>query len=117
MRRILIVEDESHIRELLRLLLQSEGHETLQAATVKDALELIQNEAPDLVILDLVLGRDDGRDVFRKARAHATWAPFLIVSAYGARTAARELGAEGWVEKPFDVVVLLREVSRLLSST
>lgn len=116
MHRIVIVDDDRHILQLLRLSFQCEGYEVVTAETAHQGLQCIEEVSPDLVVLDLALSPDDGRQVFHEARAAGYAGPILIMSAYGARLAAQELGAEAWLEKPFDAEVLLREVGRLLAS-
>lgn len=112
--RVLIIDDDRNLAQLLYLILQGEGYEVVVANTAREGERSIWRDRPDLVILDLSLGAEDGRDLYRNARRCAYTGPFLILSAHGAQAAARELGADGWVAKPFEPELLLREVRRLL---
>src|SRR3546814_18576413 len=79
---IVIVEDEKHIRQFLRMTLQAEGILVTEAATAKEGVAKISMQKPDLVILDLGLPDRDGIEVIRHLR---TWArlPILVLSARG----------------------------------
>ncbi len=65
---VLVVDDESHICDILRRILQAEGYRVITAKEGTTALELIENEKPDVVLLDIIMPGIDGREVCRKAR-------------------------------------------------
>jgi CheY-like chemotaxis protein len=101
---------------MMRLCLVSDG---LSAATAADGLEALAKlgqESFDAIVLDLQMPRMDGRSFFRELRARGNTTPVLILSAYGAQAARRELGAEASVAKPFDPEVLVDAVRQLLGA-
>lgn len=113
--RILIVDDESHIRRLLRSMLVRSGYTVLEAADAREAMSLLASGKPDAVLLDLGLPDRDGLEVLPLIKT-ASDAAVLIVSAREAtdeKVAALDLGADDYVTKPFDTDELL---ARLRSS-
>jgi two-component system KDP operon response regulator KdpE len=78
--RILVVEDEPHTQMFLRIALTACGYEVLEIATGKEALGVIAEWAPDIVVLDLGLPDMDGKKVIRKVRARSS-VPILVLSA------------------------------------
>ena len=66
--RILVVDDEASIRDTLRMILEYEGYDVLQAATGEEGVKLIEREAPDLVFLDIKMPGMDGLEVLQKVR-------------------------------------------------
>ena len=115
-RTILLVEDETSIREPLAEVLRSEGFETLVAGTVAEALEQARRE-PDLVLLDVMLPDGSGYDVCRELRRDSQ-VPIIMLTARGEeadRVVGLELGADDYVVKPFsgrEVVARIRAVLR-----
>jgi two-component system response regulator MprA len=114
--RVLVVDDDSGIRRLVELLLTGDGYTVDIAIDGLDALERIRESGQeyDLVILDLNMPLMDGRTYFRELRALASQTPVMLLSAFDAETAQRELGAEAAMAKPFDPLVLSDRVRRLL---
>jgi two-component system response regulator MprA len=94
--------------------LRTSGFAVVSTTDGLEALALLERESFDAVVLDLRMPRVDGRTVFRRLRASGNRVPVLIASAFGARPAQLELGAEGSIEKPFDPDVLIEEVARLV---
>lgn len=113
--RILVIDDEAHIRELLRLYLSREGYEVLEAADGETGLRLAA--APiDLVVLDVLLPRKDGWQVCRELRAR-TKVPILMLTARDDEAdivVGLELGADDYVTKPFGPRELLARARALL---
>lgn len=115
--RVLIVEDEAKIVELLRLYLERDGYQVVGAADGPQALELAEKEKPDLVLLDLNLPGMDGLEVCRRLRARGP-VPIIMLTARGEevdRIVGLELGADDYVSKPFsprEVVARVRAVLR-----
>ena len=115
-RTILLVEDERSIREPLAEALRSEGFETSVAGTAAEALELAA-QAPDLILLDVMLPDGSGFDVCRELRASSR-VPIIMLTARGEeadRVVGLELGADDYVVKPFsarEVVDRIRAVLR-----
>jgi len=111
-RRILIVDDEIHIRRFLRISLQSHGYEVIEAVTGREALDAIVRSRPDLVILDLGLPDFDGREVIAGVRA-LSQVPVIVLSVRAGedeKVAALDLGANDYVVKPFGIEELLARV-------
>jgi len=112
MSKILIIEDEATLRETLALNLRNEGHETLSAETGPAGLHLARAEAPDLVILDLMLPELDGLSVCRMLRRDSD-VPIIMLTARGTemdRITGLETGADDYVVKPFSLGELLARV-------
>jgi two-component system, OmpR family, KDP operon response regulator KdpE len=114
--KVLIVEDDAHIRRLLRAALQRAGHAVAEAATAREGLSLLDIDKPDAVLLDLGLPDRDGIELIQpiKARSAAT---LLVVSAredIAEKVAALDLGADDYLTKPFDTEELLARIRTAL---
>jgi len=117
--KILVVEDEADIRELLRYSLTQEGYAVEEAADGAEALDRIARRAPDLVLLDLMLPRMSGLELCRKLRANSETAqmPVIVVTAKSAevdRILGLEMGADDYVVKPFSPREVVARVKALL---
>ncbi|MFI5351603.1 MAG: response regulator [Candidatus Binatales bacterium] len=118
-RRILVVEDEADIRELIRYNLAQEGFIIEEAADGVQALDRIARRTPDLIVLDLMLPGLSGLEVCRKLRAAPQTAnlPILVATAKGTevdRVLGLEMGADDYVVKPFSPRELVARVKALL---
>jgi DNA-binding response OmpR family regulator len=116
--KILVVDDEQTIRELLAELLSIEGYEVLSASNGREALQLAALTTPHLVILDANMPEMDGIETTWELRAqHETcWVPIIMVTAFGdTRTEALHAGVDDFVTKPFKVPDLLARVKALLN--
>jgi two-component system KDP operon response regulator KdpE len=114
--RVLVVDDEPQIVRFLRPALEASGYEVLHAGAGREALRLIANSAPDIIVLDLGLPDIDGRQVLVEARKF-TSAPILVLSARdreAEKIAALDLGADDYVEKPFAIGELLARLRTAL---
>jgi two-component system KDP operon response regulator KdpE len=114
--RILIVDDEPHVRQFLRLSFTAEGFEVLEAATADKAVDLVHIEAPDLMILDLGLPDIDGQQVIRDVRLKSPL-PIVVLSGRiedGEKIAALENGADDYLAKPFIMQDLVYRVRAAL---
>lgn len=110
--RILIAEDEADIRNILRLYLESENLEVLEAADGEEALRLLETHAPDLLILDVMMPRLDGLAVTKAVRQHSN-IPILILSAKSQdhdKILGLNLGADDYVSKPFNALEVVARV-------
>lgn len=112
---VLIVDDDRNLTVFLTTVLTLEGHQVVTAADGESALELLKSQAVDVIVLDLRMPRMDGRAFFRELRSRGDNTPVLIASAFGAREAQWELGAEGAVEKPFTPETLARAIHEVLT--
>jgi two-component system KDP operon response regulator KdpE len=114
--KILIVEDDPHIRRLLRATMQRAGHAVVEAADARQAIALLDIERPDVVLLDLGLPDRDGLELIGLIRLRSA-AIVIVVSARddGAeKVAALDLGADDYVTKPFDTDELLARIRTAL---
>jgi two-component system, OmpR family, KDP operon response regulator KdpE len=114
--KVLIVDDEQSIRLFLNLTLTSQGYETVEAVSGKEALTKVAAQKPDIVILDLGLPDIDGTEVTRLLREW-TQIPIIILSVRGSekdKIAALDLGADDYLTKPFVVGELLARVRAAL---
>lgn len=111
-RRILIVDDESQIRRFLRISLQANGFETVEARSGEEAISICARQTPDLVVLDLGLPDMDGIGVIRRLREW-TAVPILVLSVRWAETEkvlALDSGANDYLTKPFGISELLARI-------
>jgi len=117
--KIVIVEDERDLAELLAFNLEKEGWQTVIALDGKTGLELVTAELPDLVILDLMLPEISGTDVCKQLRKQASTAaiPIIMVTAKGEeidRVVGFEVGADDYLVKPFSSRELLLRIKAIL---
>jgi len=120
MSRILLVEDNRGYAETLRVNLEVEGHEVIVALTGPDGLEMAKNDAPDLIILDLMLPGMNGFTVLQRLRETQRNMPVLIMTALGAEDEKLRgfgLGADDYVVKPTGLLEILARVKALLKRT
>jgi two-component system KDP operon response regulator KdpE len=114
--KILVVDDESPIRKLLRMGLTTQGYDVLEASNGKMSLELLKRE-PDLIILDLGLPDIHGHELLRMIRARAESIPIVVLSSRGdeaGKVQALDLGADDYVTKPFGLDELLARMRAAL---
>ena len=115
-RKVLIVEDEANIAELVNLYLKKEGYETMVAGDGGKALELYRLFQPDLVLLDIMLPVMDGWAVCAKIRETDS-TPIIMLTAKGEtidKVAGLEMGADDYIVKPFEMKELLARVHAVL---
>ena len=115
-RKVLIVEDEANIAELVNLYLKKEGYETIVAGDGGKALELYRSFRPDLVLLDIMLPVMDGWAVCSKIR-ETDKTPIIMLTAKGEtidKVAGLEMGADDYIVKPFEMKELLARVHAVL---
>ena len=118
-KKILVVDDEEDIVELLEYNLKKEGYQVFKAMTGEEALELAKGEAPDLIILDLMLPGLDGLEVCKilKKDTRTDSIPIVMLTAKGEESdiiIGLELGADDYITKPFSPKVLLARVKTVL---
>ena len=102
--RILVIDDESAIRNSLKMTLEYEGYDCVLAATGPEGLTLLEREAPDLVLLDVKMPGMDGLEVLERIRAANETVPVVVVSGHGTISTAVDAtkkGAFDFIEKPF----------------
>jgi len=110
--KILIVEDDAHIRRLLRAAVQRAGHGVVEATSAREGLSLLDIEKPDVVLLDLGLPDRDGLELIQPMHSRSN-ATLIVVSARedtAEKVAALDLGADDYLTKPFDTEELLARI-------
>ena len=117
--KILVVDDEEDILELLRFNLTKEGFAVVCAASGEEALKVARAEKPDLILLDLLLPGIDGLEVARRLKNDASTKeiPVIMVTAKGEEAdivTGLEVGAEDYITKPFSRKVLIARVRAVL---
>src|SRR5207247_1665437 len=118
MRRILVIDDEKSMRELLTHLLKRAGHRVNAAESGEKGIELFDKDVYDLVISDVSMPGMSGLDVLRKVRDSSPETPVVLITAYGSKETAIEavkLGAFDYFEKPFNVEEVLKRVGNALA--
>jgi two-component system alkaline phosphatase synthesis response regulator PhoP len=118
-KRILVVDDEKDLVDLITYNLQRNGYDYLSAGNGNDALDIALREQPDLVILDLMLPGIDGTEVARRLRSDSRTAniPIIMLTAKSEETdvvVGLTLGADDYVTKPFSVKILLARLNTVL---
>jgi CheY-like chemotaxis protein len=113
-RRILVIDDDESIREMIALILDDQGLQVCTARDGHEALALIAQDAPDLILLDMKMAHMDGWQFASRYRAlTGQRAPLVVITA--ARDAAEraaEIAADGYLAKPFDLDDLLRVIDQ-----
>lgn len=115
--RILVIEDDHDIAEIIALTLRAEGFEVVIAHSAEEGLALREQASPNLVLLDLMLPGMDGLQVCRKLRSEAGYTPIIILSAKSGEThrvLGLELGADDYLTKPFSTAELVARVRAVL---
>ncbi|SDQ52262.1 response regulator transcription factor [Microbacterium sp. cf332] len=116
--RVAVVDDEANLSDLLRMALQNEGWDARTAANGQEALNLVREFAPDLLVLDIMMPGIDGMEVLRRIRDAGNDVPVLFLTAKDAvedRIAGISAGGDDYLTKPFnleEVVVRLRAMAR-----
>jgi len=120
--KILVVDDEEHIRELIKFNLENNGFKVLCAEDGKEALRIAKEEVPQLVLLDLMLPEIDGYDVCKLIRRdnNISNMPIIMITAKTDeldKVLGLELGADDYITKPFSVRELIARVKAVLRRT
>jgi two-component system response regulator ResD len=119
METVLVVDDEPTLRDVVVRYLEREGYHALVAGDGEEAESVLRNEAPDLVILDVMLPGTDGLELCRRIRARSSL-PVIMLTARGEETdriVGLELGADDYVTKPFSPRELVARVRTVLRRT
>lgn len=119
-KRILVVEDEPDLRNGLRIRLEASGYEIMEAENGESALDMIQKQAPDLIVLDLMLPRMGGYDVARELKSHEKHRniPIVILTVRSQERDVKkgfDVGADAYITKPYKSTELLRTIDELIS--
>lgn len=115
--KIMIVDDDARIRDLLRRYLTQEGFDVVQAEDGKSLTRLLLRESVDLIVLDLMLPGEDGLSICRRLRAANERTPIIMLTAKGEdvdRIVGLEVGADDYLGKPFNPRELLARIHAVL---
>ncbi|MHB1133968.1 MAG: response regulator [Chloroflexota bacterium] len=114
MARVLVVDDEEYIVDLLSLLLEDDGHEPLRAFNGREALNVMRRERPALVIADVMMPLMDGEQLVRaiKEDPQLSKVPVILMSALG--NLRRRALADDFIAKPFDLELVRQAIARQL---
>ena len=118
-KKIMIVDDDTNICELLRLYIEKGGYETVIANTGVQAIKKFETEKPDLILLDIMLPELDGWQVCREIRKTSE-TPIIMLTAKGEvfdKVLGLELGADDYVTKPFEAKEIMARISAVLRRT
>lgn len=120
--KILVVDDEENILELIKFNLENSGYKVITATNGMEALKLVKSEIPKLVLLDLMLPGMDGYDVCKEIRKDSSTSaiPIIMITAKGEeldKILGLELGADDYITKPFSIRELLARVKAVLRRT
>ena len=116
MRRILAVDDDSDILEVLQFILEDSGYEVQTLTDGHQLMEKIRESNPDLILLDIMLGNMDGRELCKivKKEIETQKIPVILISA--SHNVSKSLNQEGapndFISKPFDINILLNSIKR-----
>jgi DNA-binding NtrC family response regulator len=116
-KRVLVIDDDPKILELIRIILETEGHEAILLSSGEEAVERVRTTHPDLILLDIVMRAYHGLEVLAELRQAAPETPVVLLSGAVSQVndmpdIARALGAEDFIEKPFDAQRLIDVVNR-----
>ncbi|MPZ49283.1 MAG: response regulator [Dehalococcoidia bacterium] len=116
--RVLVIDDDSSLLRMLRLSLISDGFDVTTARHGQEGLDQMQQDGNfDAIVLDLQMPVMDGRTFYKEMRGSGYSTPVLVLSAYQAEEARRELGAEASLNKPFDPEVLVESLHKLVDES
>jgi two-component system nitrogen regulation response regulator NtrX len=118
--RILVIDDEAEIRRSVRMILEYEGYEVLEASSGPEGVILAERESPDLVFLDIKMPGMDGLDALQRIKAFSETVPVVIISGHGTVSTAVEAtkaGAFDFIEKPLASERVLVTIRNALDQT
>lgn len=120
MTKIMVVDDDEKVVDLLRITLESEGYEVIPAFDGEDAIKKIENERPDLILLDIMMPKIDGWEVCRKVKddRKLRTIPVVMLTAKTQPTdrllGIHACGADDYITKPFEIEQIVEKVKDLL---
>lgn len=116
MKKILIVDDDKGILDALHLILESEGYFVKTATSSKETFQSINSFQPDVILLDVLLSGEDGRDIckkIKKTRKLASTSVLMMSAHLSAKDSSLDMGADGFLSKPFGISELLEKITVL----
>ena len=121
MPRILLVDDDADLREMLRVILISLGHEVIEAGNGREALHLCRTETPDLMLTDLIMPEKEGLETIMELRRLQPDVKIIAMSGGGRSSTqdylkmAKQMGAAHTLSKPFSTAEMAEAITRLTS--
>ena len=118
--KLLVVDDEPDLLAELVPLLKRAGYEVQTAADGQQALQRVQRQQPDLVVLDVLMPHMDGREVLRSLRQAGNWTPVILLTRVGTpaeRAFSLQEGADDYINKPFEPMELIARIQAVLRRT
>ena len=116
--RVLIVDDDERVREYVRVNLESEGYTVREAGSAEEGLAVLQEESPDLILLDVMMPQVDGWEMLRRVQEHTGVGAIPVIMFSGKvedqAGEAESRGAHGFIGKPFDPRTLIESTKQLL---
>lgn len=118
--KILVVEDDVSLLKLESILLTTRGYQVFSKDNGKDALECVEKEMPDLVLLDIMLPGVDGFEVCRQIKSNPLTSHILVVLLTAKRARedvamGKEVKADGYITKPFQTAMVIKTIQELLN--
>ena|SRR5215216_1050713 len=116
---VLVVDDDAQVREVVRINLEMEGYAVREAANAEEGLAVLEEDAPDLILLDVMMPQVDGWEMLRRVQERHGIGSIPVVMFSGkldeaARAEAAERGAQGFVGKPFDLRSLIEQTKQIV---
>src|SRR5947199_3822171 len=116
---VLVVDDDPQVRELVRINLEIEGYAVREAGNAEEGLAAVEDDAPDLILLDVMMPQVDGWEMLRRVQERHGIGSIPVVMFSGqlessAERQAEERGAQGFVGKPFDLRTLIDQTKQIL---
>src|SRR5438093_11076199 len=116
---VLVVDDDPQVREVVRVNLEMEGYAVLEAGNADEGLKAVEDDAPDLILLDVMMPQVDGWEMLRQVQErHGIGSiPVVMFSGQlesGAQREAEQRGAQGFVGKPFDLRALIEQTKQIV---
>jgi two-component system, OmpR family, alkaline phosphatase synthesis response regulator PhoP len=117
MMRVLVVDDERSIVEVLQIFLSGEGYEVAIASNGEEGLAVLEQAQPDVVLCDVMMPVLDGREMYRQMRANDRYRsiPFILMSAVFTSVSLRDCTFSALLDKPFDLDQVLTTISQVVS--
>ncbi len=119
---ILYVEDDLANRILVRRIMTAEGHSIIEASNAEEAIEALNNQPPDLILMDINMPEVDGFTLTKRIKSNPDWRHIPVVALTanvmkGDRERVLQAGCDGYIQKPIDVDALPRQIASFLVKT
>lgn len=119
MSKIVIVDDSMDLLEVLKYFLEEKGYEVQTVTTKQDLIPLIKSFSPDVILLDIYLQAEDGREICKELRKNEE-TKYLCILMFSASSKAlanyKEYGADGYIEKPFGLIEIVDKIEATIET-